>query len=642
MRIFRLTYFLVVMVFLSGLSSIFAASVSVEKGPQGKAELVLKNNLMRLEIDPQRGARVDSFKFKPWGKIEIIQAKRSQGLFVDHFWQESWPGQFWTADYHYRIISRSPGEVSVAFSYLSRNKGVPGVAGILLKKTITLKDNSRVVKVKVSLTNTTPEGKYVGYWLQNIGWLGGNKQGDDYFRPSLRGISKISSDNPSPANGGFVRAPQAGWTAAIDQRTETGLVFLMDYNYLWFLYNCAPASTVEWQYDAVAIPPGKTWQTEISLLPISGMASLSFASKNVLAGIGLKENKLKNTLEITGTFMAAEERIGSLEIKTGIESLLSHKTETAVRPQQLRNLGFEPQKVSFSLPYDTQKGEPLAVKISLQGTTLGGKTFKEHFELWYPGSFGKNRNPTNGFPFYKIPSPAKQKVLLKPKKIVRTYKKHPQVLFLQGLLSDIYKLKTAIKKISPDSRIKGGYAYNGVFGPHLDYFPYDYKTLMSYDLIIVGDISAATIGETGLEMLKDYVRYGGNLLVLGGPFAYGDGGYRGTAMDKILPVRSQGPFDIRPVTGVMKLRPDQQIIKAGPLKVLKVEYLHRVKVKPGSKVLLSYGGYPFLVAGTYGTGKVICLTGTPLGKTDFYNTREWGKVLADIFNYLGLKAREER
>jgi hypothetical protein len=374
------------------------------------------------------------------------------------------------------------------------------------------------------------------------------------------------------------------------------------------------------------------------------MASLSFASKNILVGVKLKENKEKNELNILQTFMAAEKHIDSLEIKTGIESLLSHEIQTAVRPEHLRNVGFNPQKVSLSLPYDTQKGEPLAVKISLQGTTRGGKSFKEHFELWYPGSFGRNRNPADGSPFYKIPSPAKQKTLLRPKRIVRTYRKYPQVLFLKGLLSDSYRLEQAVKKINPDSRIKEGYAYNSsAFGPQLDYFPYDYGTLMSYDLIIIGDISVATIGETGLEMLKDYVQYGGNLLVVGGPFAYGDGGYKGTVMDEILPVLSQGPFDLRPVTGVMKLSLNQELIKKGSFQTRKgVEYLHQVKVKPRGRVLLTYGEEPFLVAGTYGKGKIICLTGTPLGKTDFFYTREWQGVLADVFNYLGLSKGKRR
>ena len=112
---------------------------------------------------------------------------------------------------------------------------------------------------------------------------------------------------------------------------------------------------------------------------------------------------------------------------------------------------------------------------------------------------------------------------------------------------------------------------------------------------------------------------------------------------QILPVLSQGPFDLRPVTGVMKLRSGQEIIKRGSFKTRKgVEYLHQVKVKPRGRVLLTYGGEPFLVAGTYGKGKIICLTGTPLGKTDFYNTRKWPGVLADVFNYLGLSRGKRR
>ncbi|MBU4211102.1 MAG: hypothetical protein KKD33_00805, partial [Verrucomicrobia bacterium] len=151
--------------------------------------------------------------------------------------------------------------------------------------------------------------------------------------------------------------------------------------------------------------------------------------------------------------------------------------------------------------------------------------------------------------------------------------------------------------------------------------------------------SAAHIGDTGMEMIKDYCKYGGNLLVLGGPFAYGNGGYKGTALDEILPVLSQGPFDLKAVDGVMKWTPGQKMIKTGSLDALKPGYIHYVKVKPAAKVLLTCGEDPFLVAGAYGDGTVMCITGTPLGSSDFCNTPQWQEVLANILDYSGLKKK---
>ncbi|HEY3415765.1 MAG TPA: hypothetical protein VGM23_02670, partial [Armatimonadota bacterium] len=200
-----------------------AASVTVAKGADGKDRVTLANDLLTLQVNPARGARVDGFRYAPWGAISIMGDPNTHGLLVDHFWQEFWPGQFWEAKYDYQVLANGPDIASVKFSYLS--KGIPQVAGILVEKTITLYEHDRTVKVTIRLTNTTTEGRYVGYWLQNICWLGGDKEGDQYFRPSKRGIDQTSSDESNPRNGGFVREPQAGWLAAVDGKTQTGLVF---------------------------------------------------------------------------------------------------------------------------------------------------------------------------------------------------------------------------------------------------------------------------------------------------------------------------------------------------------------------------------------------------------------------------------
>ncbi len=62
-------------------------------------------------------------------------------------------------------------------------------------------------------------------------------------------------------------------------------------------------------------------------------------------------------------------------------------------------------------------------------------------------------------------------------------------------------------------------------GYALSYFPADYPDLMSYDLIVLGNVPAAPMDLVGQEMLKDYLSAGGNLLVLGGDQSYGQAGF---------------------------------------------------------------------------------------------------------------------
>ena len=611
-------------------SSTLAASVAKTTGRDGKDRLVMDNGLVRLQIDPNRGGRVDSLQYRPWGKIDIIQDTGQQGLFVDHFWQELWPGQFWEARYEHEVVATGPGEVAVRLSCLSKNKGVPQVAGILVEKTITLKEKDPTVYVTVHLTNKTAKGRYVGYWMQNVCWLGGDKEGDQYFRPTKRGVSQTSSDDPSPPDAGFVREPQAGWTAAIDRKTRTGLVFFMDYNQLWFLYNCTGASTIEWQYDAVAIPPGKTWRTEVSLVPTARITAIRYASRELLADVQCHEDTAAGKLAASLTYVATRGVLPSIGTQVSLETLLSRRVEKAGRPVHLMNVGAEPKTASVLLPYDTRKREPAVVRMQIRGKGADGREFAAQPEFWYGGSMVSNTNLTDGSPFYAIPSPRKTRTLIKPDRIARIKGPTPRVLYLKGLLSPAYRIEETIAKVDPNAAIMTGYAYNGVFGPQLDYFPYDYDALMGSDLVIIGDLSAAHLGSGAMEMLKDYCQHGGNLLVLGGPLAYGNGGYKGTVMDDILPVRSQGPFDLV-ATKSTETGDDTATLMPG--------YVHRVVAKPAAKVLQACGEYPLLIAGSCGEGKIICFTGTPMGPSNYCGSPLWQRALTEVLKDLGLGQR---
>ncbi|MCL5674923.1 MAG: glutamine amidotransferase [Candidatus Omnitrophica bacterium] len=513
------------LIFLSCSFSLFAASVKIITGRNGEKLIIMQNNLLRLQIDPNHGARVEGFQYKPWGKINIIQDKNGQGLLADHFWQESWPGQFWNAKYNYKILSRGPAEVSVGFSCLSQNNGIPQVAGILLEKTITLKENDRVIMVTISLTNKTSTGKYVGYWLQNVCWLGGEKPDNYYFRPGKTGINITSSNEANPPDGGFLRHPQAGWLAGIDKKTKTGLIFFMNYNELWFLYNCTAASTIEWQYQAVVISPGRTWRTHITIVPVSEVKSLS-------------GNSIKKVVQ-------------SLSV-------------------------------------------------------------------------------------YSIKSQKKFTLVLRPEKIIRIIKPQPHVLFLKGLFSPQYHIGEVLKQVSSSVKIKEGYVYDSVFGSHLDYFPYNYDELMSYNLVIIGDVSAESLGNAGMEMLKDYCKYGGNILVLGGPCAYGDGGYQNTILNRILPVISQRPFDLRRSKKHEKIILSPKIRDMFSNKIPEPQYIHDVTVKPGAEVLMRYGSLPVIVSGHYGEGRIFCITAPPMGRHNIYKNAQWHKILVYLLKQAGI------
>ncbi len=66
--------------------------------------------------------------------------------------------------------------------------------------------------------------------------------------------------------------------------------------------------------------------------------------------------------------------------------------------------------------------------------------------------------------------------------------------------------------------------------------------LQSYDLVILQNVPAEAIPDAAQEQLVAYVRdLGGGLLMLGGPDAFGAGGWRGSIVEPILPVELDIP-----------------------------------------------------------------------------------------------------
>ncbi|MDD5705684.1 MAG: glutamine amidotransferase, partial [Kiritimatiellae bacterium] len=165
-----------------------------------------------------------------------------------------------------------------------------------------------------------------------------------------------------------------------------------------------------------------------------------------------------------------------------------------------------------------------------------------------------------------------------------------------------------------------------------------YNELMSYDLVILGDVSASCLGEVALEMLKDYCAHGGSLLVLGGPFAYGSGGYQATVLNDMLPVICRRNYSLTPA-GNGKLQGAFPADRVPPKvwQVLRPSYINQVTAKPDARVLLACGVSPLIAMGKYGDGTVCCVMATPLGDANICATPQWQEALTCLYNMLGVQ-----
>jgi hypothetical protein len=122
-----------------------------------------------------------------------------------------------------------------------------------------------------------------------------------------------------------------------------------------------------------------------------------------------------------------------------------------------------------------------------------------------------------------------------------------------------------------------------------------------------------------LTDLADSVRAGLDLIIFGGMFAFGKGGYAGTPLEDLLPVRLAGPWSVR------RFAAPQPIEAAGaPLAALltgpdrpTLLWYHDLQVRsPGAEVLLTAGGRPVAVRGKAGEGNVTVFLGTVCGNIE--------------------------
>jgi uncharacterized membrane protein len=171
------------------------------------------------------------------------------------------------------------------------------------------------------------------------------------------------------------------------------------------------------------------------------------------------------------------------------------------------------------------------------------------------------------------------------------------------------------------------YMRQGVDGPDelVAAFPKTREELFAYRSLIVGSVEAALFTGDQLKMIAEFVdRRGGGLLMLGGPRAYAEGGWTGTAVADVLPVvldrskvQPKGSvmrLSIKPTragaaTAVTQLGANEQASAERWSTLPAVTAVNRIDaVKPGATVLLtgtdeSRAERPMLIFQRYGRGK---------------------------------------
>ena len=181
----------------------------------------------------------------------------------------------------------------------------------------------------------------------------------------------------------------------------------------------------------------------------------------------------------------------------------------------------------------------------------------------------------------------------------------------------------------------------GGLTPHPAPDPYD--VVMLRDLIVLCDADAECLTVAQKAMIQDFVKAGGGLLVVGGPFAFGRGAMeRSDLLEPLLPVTIPGFYDLKPLPAPAPLQPAEGRVPKEELAwngQPMVMWMHQVQPKPGAAVEMTAGGQPALVTWEYGKGRVAALTVTvlgepPAGSTAFWEWAEWPELMTRVVQWL--------
>lgn len=216
-----------------------------------------------------------------------------------------------------------------------------------------------------------------------------------------------------------------------------------------------------------------------------------------------------------------------------------------------------------------------------------------------------------------------------------------RVWFAQGLYHDYHRLDQALQNLP--GPVKVDRAVHFKVGQH----PTGFKdasfpaaeALAQYDLVIIADVDLLAFRVPERDRLRGWVEAGGRLLMLGGPYGFGNGDWHlSDLLAPMYPADIATRFDLQPVgiSPPLPLQPTSELARtldwSQPPVVL---WQHVMKAKPDATVHATAGGHPAVLMRPFGEGKVGFVTIAPLGdapadQTAFWDWPQWPTLMTDV------------
>lgn len=631
----------------------------------GNKRIVLENEYLRFEIDPAYGGRISSFVDKRDGD-ERVAPGRVEGLCFDQFYEQDDPilsglRHFTQGKpYEAKILESGPGRaaVSVGRASIATEGGVynENYADLFIERTFTLESGSPVLWIKVRIENRAQEGRRPAYYVRSGYVLGKGRQNERYLRPSQRGIQAGGPDDPSTDQ--MIWDPAYGWTATVDTTAHSGVVWLMDASRLMMFYNSiasitgrhvdeyankygvvplwiwdassSTAVTAEWYYHPAFIPAGGFWETSIRMVSLREMDSLVHACDYFVADLRLPKPGQEG--KIVMSLSRAAVPAVRITLSGEVEDLDSGGKPVSLGTARIDSLSLDPRNCAFTSP--VRLPEHALFRFSVSGFTPAGKRFSERFEYLH--------NPHADTLAYRIPAP-KLKLQYKPGVTGMKPAGMGKVLYLEGLTYERWGLVEGLRSVGAD--VREVEFFKRMMTTGVRYFPVTLSEALQFDCIILGAIDAHALGYEGCLLLRDYVRNGGSLFVLGGLYSWGGGRFREMGLDSFLPLTVTGTFDLAegaryPVT--VENRRILEVFRSIPPSISDwgtVNWFHILNTTPRTRILARVGDFPLLAVSTLGKGRIACMAGTTLGTDEpkdrpFWSSPGWNATRDILIRWL--------
>ncbi|MHB9023069.1 MAG: hypothetical protein ACYC7E_02700 [Armatimonadota bacterium] len=633
------------MVLLSVLMVIQAAqaTVSAARDTANPNLMTLKNALTTIVIDLANGAHVVSARYAGFSHEEIVRDVKSDngGLFKDLWITQGWPGEFDKRLYEAEIVNAGPEEAVVKTWTMStgmyRNQVQEDLKDFLLVKTFILRKDERMLTVRIDLTNQGEKGKRPAFWAQHALDFDGARKNNVYWRPTRHAVDWIDDVKRTSEYGyWYVAITNAGWNGVTNRALKRGVLFLMDYNDLQHVYDNTAATTIEWMYDDVAVPAGKTWTTVIKMIPTEGFATYTYGGEQVVAAVEATETPAG--LRIGHTLTAAATPLKDVTVKTTVKGVRAPWTAEGA-PFTLATLGLEP--TTKMVDVSGLGPLPCVVEVTLTGADAAGKPVAVTYADYVGGKAGRNLDLATLEPLYQFPIPEKKKQYLKPNVIKLQHPKPAKILFIRGLWAEFHGIDEAMKRLG-EVTVVNGWMKKGALGETLGGFPAAYEDLLSYDVIILGNVSGAMLSDVGQEMLADFLKAGGGVLMLSGDRTYGQTTFGNANFAKQLPFSTTpGDYGRLTVPLALKAGARHDVLKGVTFGANDVVlYTHRLRPGEGAVVPVTLAdGTPALILSSEKTPRVAVVAVLPFGKasdgkTLYFQNAGWQALMANTLDWL--------